>query len=459
MTGGDPYPRPIAPAARWYLLGCAFMGATQAVSWSFFARWLNVRGHSKTEIGTFQSLDSWGKVAVALPAAYLLTRLPARRVFVTAAVTAGLVYAVLPFLPSLRWMYAASFVGGVAMTVHYVAIAPFLFRHTDAADRARVFSLAEAVRTGAAVVGAGAGGFVVARLVAPLGGEVEAAGAVVSASGLFALAAACFYARIDEAPPSSRDRTPLLPTLRAHRGLVARFAAPQFLTACGAGFCIPFLPTYFQERFELRPDAWGYLFAAGKVLMTLGFLATPRVLARFGFVRSMVLIEVLSLPFFLTLAFTGDVGVAMLAFLMRGALMNSTHPIHKNFMMRAAPAGVREVQAGVNATLWGIGWVVGPLSAGLVLDATGDDYAVLMCTTVGIYAAAACLTLLLLRPVEAALGVEDDGAGRSVVVDASAEAEGPFATLPGQSWGGSAPVDAGEPAEEDRERPPAGSPR
>jgi len=455
--------KPLAPAARWYLLGCAFMGATQAVSWSFFARWLNVRGHSKTEIGTFQSLDSWGKVAVALPAAYLLTRLPARRVFVTAAVVCGLVYAALPHLPSLGWMYAASFVGGVAMTVHYVAIAPFLYRHTTASDRARVFSFAEAVRTGAAVVGAGAGGFVVARLVAPLGGEVAASGAVVSASGGFALIAACFYARIEEPAPSARDRAAVLPTLRANRALIGRFAAPQFLVACGAGFCIPFLPTYFQERFDVTPDAWGFLFAGGQVLMTLGFLATPRILARFGFVRSMAGIEALSLPFFLILAFTGNVLVAMVAFLVRGALMNSTHPIHKNFMMRAAPAGVREVQNGVNATLWGIGWVVGPLSAGLVLDATGDDYAVLMCTTVGIYAAAACLTVLLLRPVEAALGPDDDGAlpahAASAGAGAGEDARPAFATLPGERWGGSEPADAGDPAEEDRERPPAGSPR
>ena len=62
--------------------------------------------------------------------------------------------------------------------------------------------------------------------------------------------------------------------------------------------------------------------------------------------------------------------MAMFAFLMRGALMNATHPIIKNLMMQATPPGAREVQTGVNATLWGVGWVVGPLAAGRVLDAT-----------------------------------------------------------------------------------------
>lgn len=403
----------LRPATRAYLIGSAFMGATQAVTWTFVARWLNVLGHSKTEIGVFQSLDSWGKVAIALPAAFVLARRPARGVFVTSAIVAGVAYAVLPFLPSLRWMYAANFVAGLAMTVHYVAIAPFLFRHTGDAERATVFSLAEAARTFAAVIGAGLAGLGVSALTGPLGGEAEATSAVISSGGLFALCAAVAYSRIHDPEPSMARGSRILPVVRAHRGLLGRFAAPQFLIALGAGFCIPFLPTYFQERFLVTPQHWGLLFAGGQVLMTAGFLMTPMILARLGFVRSMVAIELSSLPFFLMLAFTGSVGVAMLAFLMRGALMNATHPIHKNLMMRATPAGAREVQTGVNATLWGVGWVVGPLAAGRVLDATGNDYAVLMCTTVAIYVCAACLTWLLLRPIEDGLALESQEPPRS----------------------------------------------
>ncbi|MEM9802489.1 MAG: MFS transporter [Planctomycetota bacterium] len=392
--------RRLRPAARAYLYGSAFMGAAQAVTWTFLARWLNVQGHTKTEIGTFQSLDSWGKVAIAIPAAFLLARRPARGVFVTAALVAGCAYLVLPLLPSLRWMYAANFVAGLAMTVHYVAIAPFLFRHTGDEERAAVFSLAEAARTFAAVAGAGLGGFAVARCAAPLGGEAEATSAVIMGAGALAIVGALFYARIEDREPSMRSGQRVLPVVREHAALLARFAAPQFVIACGAGFCIPFLPTYFQERFSVSPDGWGFLFAGGQVLMTLGFLMTPFALARLGFVRSMVAIELASLPFFLMLAFTTSLPVAMFAFLMRGALMNATHPILKNLMMQATPAGAREVQTGVNATLWGVGWVVGPLAAGRVLDATSDDYTVLMTTTVGLYAVAALLTWTLLRGVE-----------------------------------------------------------
>lgn len=398
--------REMQPAARAYLFGSACMGAASAVTMTFLARWLNLLEHTKTEIGTFQSLDSWGKVAVALPAAFVLARRPARGVFVTSALIAGFVYLFLPFLPSLEWMYAANFVAGLAMTVHYVAIAPFLFRHTRDEDRAAVFSLAEAARTMAAVGGAAIAGFSVARLAGPLGGEAAATSAVISGAGGFALLGALFYARIHDPEPSMLGGQRILPAVRNNLGLLGRFAAPQFLIATGAGFCIPFLPTYFQERFSVPADGWGFLYAAGQVLMTFGFLLTPVALQRFGFVKSMVLIELASLPFFLMLAFTTSLPIAMFAFLMRGALMNATHPILKNLMMQATPAGVREVQTGVNATLWGIGWVIGPLLAGRVLDTTGNDYSILMCTTVGFYVAAAVLTYVLLRSVESRVQVE-----------------------------------------------------
>ena len=58
------------------------------------------------------------------------------------------------------------------------------------------------------------------------------------------------------------------------------------------------------------------------------------------------------------------------------------------------------MQTGMNAALWGVGWVVGPLAAGHILEATGGDYTILMVVTVVLYVAAAVLSWLLLTPVE-----------------------------------------------------------
>ncbi len=392
--------RRMTPSARRYLQGSALMGAAQAVSWTLLVRWFDALEYSKTQIGAIQSADSWGKTLIAIPAAFLLARRSARGVFVGSAIVAGLAYMVMPSLNDFRSLTICNFIAGLAMTVHYVAIAPFLFRHSQERERASLFGLAEAVRTLAAVAGAFAGGHVVQALEAVAGGEAAATGWVIRAAGVLSLFATVAYARIDDHEPSMSAGRAILPVVREHRGLLLRFALPQFVIATGAGLCIPFLPLYFKDRFAFEPAQWGTLFSAGQVLMTLGFLMTPFVLGRLGFVRSIVVIELASIPFFLVLAFTGNVGWAVLAFLMRGALMNSTHPLLKNLMMQATPAGAREVQTGINATLWGVGWVVGPLVAGRVLDATNDNYGILMQTTAAMYVFAAILSWTLLRSVE-----------------------------------------------------------
>lgn len=400
--------RRLGPAARSYLLGSTLMGAAQAIPWTLLALYLDELAYSKQEIGFVQASDSWGKVLVAIPAAFLLARRAAGPIFVRAALVAALGYILLPWMGSRSLIALCAFVAGFAFTVHYVAVAPFLFRHTSSTERAAVYSVAEAVRTLAMVAGAlGAG--VMVDLLGPVMGRREALGLAISLAGGLCLASGWVFARIqDEDPewePGQRVRT----VLREHRGILLRFAIPQFLIASGAGFCIPFLSLYFKERFGFTPGDWSRLFSGGQVLMTTGFLVTPFVLSRLGFVRSIVFIELCSIPFFVVLAFTHSPLVAMLAFLCRGALMNSTHPIHKNFMMQATAAGAREVQNGINATLWGVGWVVGPLAAGRVLDATGNDYTVLMLTTVLFYLTAAVFTWVLLKPVEGGLVQEEHG--------------------------------------------------
>ncbi len=416
--------RSATPPARRYLLGAVLMGFSQAVTWSLLARYLDARGFDKEQVGNILASDAFGKTLIALPAALWLARRSVQRTFMASACIGGGAYLVLPFVTSYHGLMAVNMVAGMCLAVHYVVIAPFLYRHTSAEERASIFGLAEAIRTLASVVGALAAGFLVGHLMgiwlpidalepAKAKAEADATGYAIMGAGVTAIFAALQYRRIADDRPTESKAAPLKWELWKHRGVVARFAGPQLFVAAGSGFCIPFLPLYFKDRFGVTPDSWGQLFAGGQILMTFGLLLSPWVLARLGYVRSIVAIELLSLPFFAMLALTMNLPLAMGAFLMRGALMNSTHPIHKNLMMRATPAGVREVQTGISATLWGLGWVIGPKLGGMVLERTNDDYSILMYTTIGCYVFAAFFTWLLLTPVERAAAEQERAAGAS----------------------------------------------
>lgn len=417
--------RAAGPAARAYLWGSALMGLGGAAVFTFFARWLDALGWSKADVGQILSAQSWGKALVALPAAILVARRPARSLFVGASLFQGVLWILMPWLARLEEgalpaLSAASLLAGIAGTVHYIAIAPFLFRSAPGEARAGLFGLAEATQTLSAVVAASGIGLLVESIVRSRGtglsdlvadaAEADAGVPVLTLAGLASFGAALFFSRIRDGGSGLAHDVAVLDVARRHAKVLARFAAPQLLISWGAGFCIPFLPLYFKDRFDFEPGAWGGLFAAGQVLMSLGLLLTPVAVRRLGFVRSQVAIELTSIPFFLVLAWTDQLELAIAAFLMRGALMNSTHPILKHLMMRATPPGAREVQAGVNATLWGVGWALGPWLGGIVLERTEGDYSILMLTTASLYVVAASLTWLLLRSVEAASDEPSEGA-------------------------------------------------
>lgn len=395
--------RALNPAVRRYLLGSALMGMAFAVPWTLLNLYLDRIGLSKAEIGTVASAHAWGRALIALPAAFLLATRRTVPVLVVTSLVAAAGYFVLPWLSGVGLLVLASFARGFADQVYQVAIAPFLFRHTRPAERAGAFAFAEAVNTLMAVVGSYGSGRMVAWLTPRLAGETISMAWVLCGGGLLALVAAPVFGSIREDHRGTYERRPLLPAILRHRALVASFAIPQFVLALGAGLVIPFLGLYFQDRFGFAPASVGTLFAGGQILTTTGFLCTPEILRRLGYVRGIVLVELASIPFFLVLAFSQSLALAVVAFLLRGALMNSAHPLLKNLMMQASPEELREVQNGVLGLLWGIAWVIGPVFGGALLDRTGNSYTALMCTTVALYLCASASSWLLLRPVERGL--------------------------------------------------------
>jgi len=370
--------RLIRGETRRFLLASMLMGAAFSVPWTLLNLYLDRLGYVKVEIGQVQAAESWGRMLIAIPAALLLARWRTTPILTWTALGTAIAYFALPWLPSLWMIFALNLLRGFLDQVHHIAIAPFVFQHTSGVERAAAFGLAEAVHTLAAVAGSWGSGQAVASLTDWIGDERLAMAWVLSLVGLLPLAATFVFAGITEAKRERKTIEPVLPLLKKHRGLIARFAIPQGAVAFGAGLVIPFLGLYFQDRFEFRPRGVATLNACSMALMTAGFLFSPALLRRTGFVKSMVVCELL----------------------LRAALMNMSHPILKNFMMTAVPAELRELMNGMLGLLWGVGWIVGPILGGHILDSSGNDYAPLMCTTVGIYIVASITTFLLLWKVE-----------------------------------------------------------
>ncbi len=390
----------LAPDAKRYLMGSAIMGISFTFPFTLLAIYLDKLGFDKVEVGLIASGQPWGQVLAAAPAAVLLTRFSTRNVLTISAVASGLLYSMLPWMPNQGLLFAVNLGAGFAWALHSTAGAPFLFRQSNQAGRPLLFSVAESSRMLASVFGAIFAGWLAATLSGVIGDDIRGHRWALCAAGMFPALASFVYFRIEEGPRSIAERKPLLPALRKHRNIVMRFAAPQLLISLGSGMTIPFMSLYFTERFGFASQEVGYLFGGGQVLMALGFLSGPFLMASVGPVRAMMAVQLASIPFFFTLAGAEVAWIAAGAYLLRTAFMNASHPVLKTFMMEATPPSLREFQNAMLLSLWGIGWVAGPLIGGYVLESTGNNYAYLMYTTIVFYLIASVTMHFTLRPVE-----------------------------------------------------------
>jgi len=166
----------------------------------------------------------------------------------------------------------------------------------------------------------------------------------------------------------------------------------NFMIGAGAGLIIPFLNLYFRDRFNLSPDLIGLYYFVVQFSMLFGSLSGPVLARRFGLVRTVVMTQLLSIPFMLILSYTYYLPLAFAAFVIRGGLMNLGVPIVTNLGMELAQ---KKEQGLVNALLM-LGWT--SAVGGKLIEHYG--YTVTMNITVGIYLLSSIVFYLFFRHAE-----------------------------------------------------------
>ena len=191
--------------------------------------------------------------------------------------------------------------------------------------------------------------------------------------------------------PVARGR--LAPPTR--NDLLRRFLLIEMLFGLGAGSFLPFLNLFFTDRFAVPFDALGLLLGVLALSGSVGALVHGRFLApRLGGIRAVVSAELLSLPFALTAAFSGQLAIAVPALAARHFLMYGATGTMNAFQLSSFSPAER---AGANAVLalsWSAASAVGAVISGATRSALGAStgFTVNLAALVACYGLAAIFT-------------------------------------------------------------------
>jgi MFS family permease len=387
----------------------------QGIGWGvyrlFFNFYILSLGYRRDFMGLLISIPPMTALVVALFAGYISDRVGYKRTLLLGSgltVIAQILMLVFP----LRWMLiAASALRGLGMSLFSVTSAPFLMEHSTEAERTHLFSFNSGVRTMSSFVGRVFGGAIPALIASWIGVASTDSAAYAGALGVTTLLMLIAMFPISRLPLAQAVRTedPLAPfrALWEHRSAMTRLLLPPLVLSLGAGMLIPFLNVFFRYRFGLSDGVIGSLFGFGSLGMGVALLIAPVLAEKWGKAKTVVITQGLSIPFLIALGFVPSLGLAIVSFLMRMALMNLSGPVYQTMVMEESDAASRNMTASLYSMIWSFGRAITPSVSGPIQEAYGFNPVFM--TTIVAYALSVYLVYrwfvrrrsVALRPTEA----------------------------------------------------------
>ncbi len=359
--------------ARLYLFGAFLLG----VNYEFFQLLLNLYlkelGFGESSIGIVNSSRAIGMSLMAIPAALLLSRVSLKPVLLVAGLFFAIFSVGISSNDKLEMIILFAILAGMTFAFSRVAAGPFYMRNSSAEERTHLFSFSFGVLLIAGMVGSLSAGRLV-PLMASLASDTILGYRYTLYVGIgLGMLSLIPFSMLRPAAISEEERRIRVTREQLRRRGVFYFkiSFSNFLIGLGAGLIIPFLNLYFRDKFGLSTSTIGFFYFCTILCMFVGTLAGPVLARKFGLVRTIVMTQLMSIPFMFFLGYTSTLWIAFTAYCVRAGLMNIGVPVATNFGMEMSQ---RSEQGLVNAILmvsWTASWMLSTAVGGHLIEKYG----------------------------------------------------------------------------------------
>jgi MFS family permease len=412
--------RHLGRPARLYLLHAALLTISLAIFGLFFKLAILALGYSLEFVGWLTPLSLGVAALFSLPLWWLAARIGPRRSLLANAALQVISVFLITLWPSTVPLLLGVALTGVAAVLFQVSAPPFMMRYSDAATRDYLFSADRAINIGIAGIGSLIAGVLPGLFGRLLGVGAESATAyratfAVAGVGLVCSLVPLLFIRdrpTNDQRPTTNDETSnthhLTPnaTAAADHGLrtigndqtdnlkskiknlkshlpgfwqrilerpapLIKLLISPFLISWGAALLILYLDLFFKQRFAVDNALLGAIMAALGIATGVSALAGPAISARIGKPRTVVLTQLLSLPFLLAIGFVPVLGVAVAAALVRGALFNMGVPLYDAYAMERTEEAARPTVIGLINGANTVGYLIAPAISAWVQERYG----------------------------------------------------------------------------------------
>ena len=397
--------RSFSPNARVYLLSEVLIGLSFSVYTLFFNLYVVSQGYPRSFLGELQSLPSLIALLGAVPAGMLVDRIGRKHALVLSNVGHTLAYGAIILAPNAGWMRLSMIVFGLTGSLWMVSASPFMMENSADEERNALFSAHFGLTTLVGFFGTLVGGYLPTLFGRLLAVDIESAvayGATLGvAAGLSALSLLpLLWIRERPMPPAARARSIWPWRNMARPRMAVRIFVPNIIISLGAAILIPYMNLFFKETFAIPDKTLGLVFAVSAVVTGTATLASPLLADRWGRIRALVLTQLASIPFLLTIGFAPFFWLSASAFWIRAALMNMGSPLYEAFAMEQFTMRERATVSGLMGMSWNIGWAVGPYVSGYMQQNPAIGWKPIFVITCVLYVLAAILVRVFFQRLD-----------------------------------------------------------
>jgi len=379
--------------ARWYLLFSLMSGFALGIMRLLFNFYILSLGFDSATLGLLVALPPIVITITAIPMGMLGHRIGFRHTLMIGVVLMAGSLVGISMSTVFVGLAMFSVLRGLGNTLLQVSSAPFMAENSGVEERTHLFSVQFAARMFANFFG-----FLLAGVLPALVGGVFNVGAesptayraaLLVGAAMYALASLPLL-RTKTEPAVHANADPLRLREMFHPpGLLFRLFLPQVVIGLGAGALVPFLNVFFKVKFGMPDAALGVLFAVQSVLMAFATLIGPVLADRWGRTRTVVGVQLLSVPFLGILGYMPILSLSAVGFLCRAALMNAANPLYTAFAMEKVSPKQRGAASAMMQMSWQGTRAISSLASGYLQEASG--FSALFPITIVMYSLASLL--------------------------------------------------------------------
>lgn len=336
-------------------LGILFFATLLSAAYNvLFGIYMKNLGYTEAFVGQILSLKTFGIALGAVPVSIFAQKYDKKRTLIVGiAIMIVSSFVILNVrLTALMQLFAV--VHGIGHATVMILQAPIIYDYTADEHRVTAFSMAFVFQNIAFVVGSFVLGHLSQALSAlsgpALGNYYVLSGATVLAF-VGILIALLIESKPMEAPSNSGIVDSFLDVFKGYKtilkGRSLKYLAQVALVGLGAGMIVPFFSLYLKYSLMVSDGTVGTIMAISQVGTVIGGLIVPPLAKRIGRVQTVILCQLLSIPFLISISLPQGIVIITISFFFRSSLMNMASPIIRSLAMEIVDDETRTYMSGM----------------------------------------------------------------------------------------------------------------